>query len=178
MLVKLATSKQELDAAYHIRYQCLTVELGDNSYAHHQDKIFTDDDDLECHRIFVAYVDDVIVGTARLLMRKEHPFIEDDFYIYPQLASLFSLPTQELMEKIALIDRVCILKAYRGHNIFTVFYNTILAEMRHNHCCYLLAAIHHDNVKSQAVFVHFGFKQLPELRHCGSWQGYLYCRFL
>lgn len=174
MLIKRAISAGELQQVYQIRYQCLTIELGDESHAHHDEKAYYDEDDDSCERIFVAYVEDKIVGTARLLLRKEKSFIADDFYSYAPLAAKMGIDTQTMIEKTGLIDRVCILQEYRGHRIFNGFYEIISREMMQNNCVYLLAAIHADNRKSDVVFTHFGFQKIPELKLWEDWQGYLY----
>jgi len=178
MLIKRASTAEEFTQVYQIRYQCLTIELGDLSHAQHQEKTYQDEDDINCERVFVAYVDEKIVGTARLLLRKEKAFIADDFYSYEHLATQIGIDTELLKEKIGLIDRVCILKEYRGHKIFHSLYEAITAEMQHQHCHYLLAAIHADNRKSDVVFGHFGFKKIPELRFWDEWKGYLYYKNL
>lgn len=174
MLIKRANTAEELTQVYQIRYQCLTIELGDESYARHQEKAYYDEDDISCERIFVAYVDDKIVGTARLLLRKEQAFIADEFYSYIPLASQLGMDAESMKVKTGLIDRVCVLQEYRGHRIFNGFYESVVAEMRQNNCAYLLAAIHADNQKSDVVFSHFGFQKIPELKLWEDWQGYLY----
>ncbi|MES2477701.1 MAG: GNAT family N-acetyltransferase [Bacteroidota bacterium] len=178
MLIKRASSAEELTQVYQIRYQCLTIELGDESHARHQEKAYYDEDDIHSARIFVAYVEDKIVGTARLLLRKEQVFIADEFYSYNPLASQLGMDAESLKVKTGLIDRVCILQEYRGHRIFNGFYESISGEMMQNNCDYLLAAIHADNHKSDVVFTHFGFHKIPELKLWEDWQGYLYYKNL
>jgi predicted GNAT family N-acyltransferase len=176
MKVKLANSQKEYSAAYHIRYECLCKELGDDSYASHTKKTLKDKDDHQQNsRVFVAYIGDKIVGTARLLLRKEHPFIADDFYDYKKLAAQYTITAKELKYNLALIDRVCILKEYRGHNIFRRLYENTLVELNKNACQYLIAAVKVNNLKSQAVFEHFGFSVVGGLKRHENWQGYLYC---
>lgn len=174
MHIKLATTEAEFEQAYQIRYQCLTLELGDESYANHLNKIYLDDDDLKCHRVFVAYVEDTLVATARLLLRKEQAFIADDFYDFAQLANSLGMTQEEMMRQAGLIDRVCVLHDYRGHKIFRGFYEHICAEMLRNGCSILLAAIQQENIKSQTIFSHFGFTKWNELKVVHTWRGYLY----
>jgi predicted GNAT family N-acyltransferase len=164
-----------LEQVYAIRYQCLTLEMGDESNANHQVKYYQDKHDEKCERILVAYVDTKVVGTARLILRKENEFLSDSFYDYEALAEMYGLPVVTMMKQVGLIDRVCILKAFRGHSIFRAFYEAVISEMKDNQCKYLLAAIHQDNLKSDRVFTHFGFYKLNQLRHDAYWKGYLYC---
>lgn len=174
MHIKLATTEAEFEQVYQIRYQCLTLELGDESYANHLNKIYLDDDDAKCQHIFVAYIDNNLVGTARLLLRKEQAFIADEFYDFASLAHLMEIPLAEVMQQAGLIDRVCVLKDYRGHKIFSGFYEHIRTEMLRNECSILLAAIQQENIKSQTIFSHFGFHQWNELKVVDNWRGYLY----
>lgn len=176
--IQLAQTSEALSAVYRIRYQCLTLELGDESHAYHAAATYYDADDAYCKRVFIAYLDGHPVATARLLLRKEHAFESDDFYDYPMLAALFGMDVQTLFSQIGLIDRVCIIKEYRGHKIFAALYEAVIAEMRREHGRIILAAIHQDNTKSDVVFRHFGFVSLPELKQCQDWQGYLYYRVL
>lgn len=178
MLIKRASTDEELAHVYHIRYQCLTIELGDESHARHQEKAYYDEDDIQSARIYVAYVEDKIVGTARLLLRKEQVFIADEFYSYAPLASQLGIDAESLKLKTGLIDRVCILQEYRGHKIFQSMYETVSAEMKQQNCSYLLAAIHAENKKSDVVFSHFGFQKIPGLKLWEDWQGYLYYKNL
>jgi GNAT superfamily N-acetyltransferase len=174
MLIKLAKTAQEFNEVYHIRYQCLSLELGDETYANHLAQTYHDEDDEKCQRVFVAYEAGKALGTARLLLRREQLFIADDFYDFGYLADMFGLPISDLLNKTCLIDRVCISKEYRGHHIFTRFFEAICIEMKKCNCHILLAAIEQNNRKSESVFTHFGFQKINELKVVGNWAGYLY----
>lgn len=178
MDIQLAQTEKTLRAAYQIRYACLHKAFGDERHAHHESALFYDADDTEAANVFVAYVDGQAVATARLLFRKHHPFVADDFYDYAALARLFNEDIEVLQQQIGLIDRVCIVPAYRGHSIFAALFSTVVARMQQERCRYLLAAIHQNNTKSNAVFQHFGFQPLPELKQYEGWTGYLYYRVL
>jgi predicted GNAT family N-acyltransferase len=174
MLIYRAKLDQEFKQVYQLRYQCLTIELGDETYAHHHEGTYFDQDDFEYNRVFVACMGQLVVGTARLLFRKEKEFIADDFYEYENLAKMMGVSKHNFIQRTCLIDRVCILKEYRGHHIFKKIYELALMEMKHNNCDFLLAAIHVENQKSDMVFSHFGFQKIPELKQWKDWQGYLY----
>ena len=75
MHIQLATTRRQILAAYQIRYACLCQELGDYTFAQHQKARMCDTDDIPQSLLYVAYLGDKIVGTARLLLRRHQPFI-------------------------------------------------------------------------------------------------------
>ena len=52
--IRVAETEAEKLAAYQLRYQVFSEELGDERYANHESKEFRDSDDVESSVLFIA----------------------------------------------------------------------------------------------------------------------------
>ncbi len=88
-IIKLAETEEEKLGTYRIRFQCLTLEMGDSLYANYEEETFKDKlDEAGKSKIFIAKDPQTneVVATQRITFRKEIEFTADYLYDYNSIA--------------------------------------------------------------------------------------------
>lgn len=115
--IKIAETEIEKKQAYEVRYQCLTLETGDDLYANHNKKTFIDKMDGTGKTTLFVAIDNItnkVVATQRVVFRKEIIYTADEIYPYKKLATILNTYEEDVIARAALIDRSCVLKTYSG----------------------------------------------------------------
>jgi hypothetical protein len=114
--LKKADTEAEIKQAYQVRYQCLTLETGDELYADHEEKTFIDKLDATGKTSLFVVIDNntnKVVATQRVVFRKDVVFTADEIYPYKKLATILNTTEEDVIARAALIDRSSVLKEYR-----------------------------------------------------------------
>jgi len=127
-IIKLAETEEEKLGTYRIRFQCLTLEMGDSLYANYEEETFKDKlDEAGKSKIFIAKDPQTneVVATQRITFRKEIEFTADYLYDYNSIAEAIGISAIELKQKAVLHDRSSTLKQYRIYkpSLFTQLFN-------------------------------------------------------
>ena len=127
-IIKLAETEEEKLGAYRIRFQCLTLEMGDSLYANYEEETFKDKlDEAGKSKIFIALDPQTnqVVATQRITFRKEIEFTADYLYDYNSIAKIIEISPTELKQKTVLHDRSSTLKQHRIYkpSLFTQIFN-------------------------------------------------------
>ena len=129
--LKKADTEAEKQQAYEVRYQCLTLETGDELYANHEVKTFVDKLDVTKKTTLFVVIDnntDKVVATQRVVFRKDVVFTADEIYPYKKLATILNTTEEDIIARASLIDRSSVLKEYRiiKPSLFSrLWYNSI-----------------------------------------------------
>ena len=115
--IRVAETEAEKLAAYQLRYQVFSEELGDDRYANHESKEFRDSDDVESSVQFIAVAENSVIGAVRLKLLKDHEFIGLEAYNLPKLAKLLNRSIEDLYASIGCMDRGVVHPDYRGRRL-------------------------------------------------------------
>lgn len=137
-IIKLAETEEEKLGTYRIRFQCLTLEMGDSLYANYEEETFKDKlDEAGKSKIFIALDPQTnqVVATQRITFRKEIEFTADYLYDYNSVSAIIGISAIELKQKAVLHDRSSTLKQHRIYKpslfmqIFNICEETITNEL-------------------------------------------------
>lgn len=133
--IKKAETEAEIQQAYEVRYQCLTLETGDELYADHVEKTFIDKLDTTGKTTLFVIIDNntnKVVATQRVVFRKEVVFPADEIYPYKKLSAILSTTEEDVIARSALIDRSSVLKEYSEEkpSLFGRLWNNSIAVLR------------------------------------------------
>jgi GNAT superfamily N-acetyltransferase len=115
MDVRVAATDEERAQAYRVRYDVFCTEHGDNRYADHESRMFTDENDKKRTDLLIACDEmDQVIGTSRVTVHRECTFIKENLYAFDRLAMLMNCPVPQILNAVALFDRVAVLPQWRG----------------------------------------------------------------
>ena len=126
--ISVAQTTSEKKAAYRLRYDVFTTELGDERYSNHEAKEFRDTDDVETSLIFVGKFGGETVGTCRLKLLRHQEFIALDQYHIGVLAKHLDCDIEALSKGLAAIDRAAVAKSWRGTGLIKAMFNALETE--------------------------------------------------
>ena len=119
--IKIAETDNELNQVYRLRYQHAYKDKkgADATYALDHRKIYKDSYDNEKAKVIIALNNkNKIIGTVRLLLKKETNFPYDWCYDYNYIASYLAIPLESVYSRCALLDRGCVHPEYRGLGLY------------------------------------------------------------
>lgn len=117
IVIKVAETESEKQAAFRLRYQVFTMELSDDRYANHETKEFRDSDDVESAVQIVATARDEVIGCVRLKALRNREFLGFEAYNLAKLGTLLDRSTEDLHSSIGCMDRGVVHPDYRGHKV-------------------------------------------------------------
>ena len=115
--ISIAQTISEKSAAYRLRYDVFTTELGDERYANHETKEFKDEDDVDGSVIFIGKFGEDVVASCRLKPLQNREFIALDQYGLVALAQHLGREFTMLSQELAALDRAVVAKLWRGSGI-------------------------------------------------------------
>jgi len=116
----IASDPVDYFKAYQLRFQVFTEEQGDTRYANFDNQTYTDIYDQGDQAILLVAKDGKrVIATQRLIHRKYGPYLGDHLLQYEILANLFSLPKNEILEKLFIRTRSVVDANYRGQGVFS-----------------------------------------------------------
>ena len=149
IIYKRALSEEELQGAYRVRFQTLTLQNGDTRYADFEKKIYKDFTDEGNTRVYIAvsHTGGGVLGTVRLTLREEYgrPFTAEDFYNFPQLANDVGSTWRELLHKVALIERGGVLLEYQNKEVWKQLVRFALEDIKNSEAKIIVGAIEVTN---------------------------------
>lgn len=160
--LKIAETEEEKWGAYRVRYECLTLELGDDRYANHVDKTYIDKMDHTDSPITLIAIDNdtgQVVSTARINFRKDILFTADDIYPYQKLAETLSREIEDIKYNVVVIERGGTLTDYRGSiipplwgRLYYMAENIINLTLKNG---IIIGFVETNNLKSMRMFTRF-----------------------
>jgi N-acyl-L-homoserine lactone synthetase len=114
MMVCFTTDETCKVAAFRLRYDVFTEELGRVSLANAATKEYVDENDYGRSHLIIATHNTEVIGTLRLTLRAEASFWNDDEYQYSKLYQILGFEYPYEMAEIALADRAVVAKPHRG----------------------------------------------------------------
>jgi len=168
-IFKIAETKEEKFAAYKVRFQCLTLEMGDTLYANYENKTFKDKlDEADKSKLFLAIdtKNNEVVATQRITFRKEIEFTADYLYDYSLVSRALGISPTQLKQRAVLHDRLSTLKPYRKHmpNLFVQLFkmceNNIREELTEG---VMMSFINFENISALEILMNrFDFKKIEK----------------
>lgn len=112
-LIDIATTEKRLTDVYKLRIEYSYKEGADEKYAFHETGEYKDEYHTEKAIIIIAMNDQKeIIGTIRLLLKKEVELPYEWCYDYDYIADYLSVSKKDLYKRCALLDRGAIHKDY------------------------------------------------------------------
>jgi hypothetical protein len=159
----VATTKDELEAAYRLRYEVFYEEGGDARYANHELRHWRDEDDGEFSKTLICQgVDGVPLGTVRLTWLRDHNFIASDVYDFGLLSSLVKIEELELKKNLARFDRAVVALSKRRSRVFFDLFNCVLRLAIENSTWILVGAANADSATQHQLWKKLGWKPYSE----------------
>lgn len=139
ILIEIATTAKQLSEVYKLRYEYSYKEGADEKYAFHETGEYKDEYDTEKAIIIIAMNDQKeIIGTIRLLIKKEADLPYEWCYDYDYVANYLSVSKQDIYQRCALLDRGAIQKDYRGYGLYWKMVDLLEMKMKERKCDVLL----------------------------------------
>ena len=160
--VRLATTPAEIEMAMKLRYSVFFVEGGDARYADHERQVWSDRDDGPQSHLLIA-VDDSnnVIGTGRVTILRDWQFIGHDAYGLDVLATHIGISLEELLSRIARLDRVVVAKEFRGTGIRSLLEDLAeVAALKHD-CDIFVAAGSVEKIPARRANQRLGWKDYP-----------------
>jgi GNAT superfamily N-acetyltransferase len=169
--VKVATTDEERLSAYRVRYDVFCLGYGDNRYADHEVRVFTDDNDRKRTVLLIA-CDEThrVIGTARLTVRRDCAFLRERLYSFDRLAELVNCPLPVLLDTIALLDRGAVLPEWRGKAVLAELARSIEQIAVSASCRFGVSVTHIENRKAQNCLRWLGWTQY-HVQEADGWTG-------
>ena len=167
--VRLSTTPAEIEMALKLRYEVFFLEGGDARYADHERQIWSDRDDGPQSHLLIA-VDDSenVIGTVRLTILRDWQFIALEAYELDVLASHVGVALEELLPRIARLDRGAIALAYRGMGIMPLLQQRAEeVSLRHN-CDVFIGSPGVENSRARRAYEKLGWKDYPVIGTYGG----------
>ena len=158
--IRLATTQADRDAAFRLRYEVFTAELGDDRYADHEKRLFLDCDDDARNHLLIAELDDgTVIGTVRLTLLKDCRFIGYDAYGWDQLATVLGITLDALLPRVARLDRGAVAKPWRRTGILGAFQPSYFSICYREGCDTLVGTIEVHNDGMRKAMASFGWSE-------------------
>lgn len=171
-----ALEQKDLIKAYGIRYQCLTLENGDERYADRTNKLYIDPWDVAPAHVFVASINGAIVGTVRYMLRKEMPFPADDIYDFREIARIAGTSAWYAKQMSALLDRGAVHPDWRKRGIFTAIQRHLEAISISRQIFIHLGLVAMRNTAMATTLLKDDWVRLESVVTCNAWSGYCYLK--
>jgi hypothetical protein len=154
----IATTSTELKEAYSLRYDVFFEEGEDERYARHESRLYIGRDDGPQSRTLLALADhDVVVGTMRVTLLREWQFIAYELYELESLAYIVNTSVEDVVSRLARVDRVAIASKYRGTRAILIL-QQLCEDVAASCGCDLLAGVPgYENSMSRRTFARHGY---------------------
>lgn len=123
--VGFVSDPRSLEAVYRLRHAVFTEELGRTLFA--RGGRYRDDLDAGVTHVIAALDADTVVGTLRVTLRVEQPFLDEDESL---LAAYCRLAGVDDVSEIALADRGAIAGSHRSRGLYDVMWERLFAFCR------------------------------------------------
>ena len=155
-ILKLASSKQEIEKAYRLRYQIFNVEkgLGQSSSVRYE-LDFDQFDDLCSHLIVLEKKTATVVGTYRINLPKDLDRAPKAFY---SAREYDIVGLEDLADRTMEVGRTCVAPEYRTGTVIALLWSGIGKLLKLTKLRYLLGCASlntNDPVIAWALYKHF-----------------------
>jgi GNAT superfamily N-acetyltransferase len=161
--VSIAASEAERLLAYRLRHEVFIEEGGDHRYEQpgrlHQDR----DDGPGSELLLARTGDGELVGTARLRLLRDGPFIGHELYAFDVLAREAGTPLDEVLPQVIRLDRVALLPGSRGQGLLARMQEFWDARARIRNFRIMVGLISVDNHRSRRAFARIGWREYPHV---------------
>lgn len=155
----IAETQEQREAVYRLRYRVFAEELGADRYADHENRIWIDEDDGPQSITLAGWTEnDEAIATMRLCCMRNHRFIGFECYQLAILGEHVALSEESLIETVAKVDRVAILKPFRASGHLIRLQRCAEETARAHKCKILIGSVDVRNERSIASFQALGWK--------------------
>ena len=134
------------------------AEEGKPEYLDHDRRVWVDALDRPGSLVFGAFDGNgAIIGTQRLCFRSDGPFLVDGAYQWVALETQLGIPLPTLSARAALLDRGCVLEAWRRRGVKSKLVATALSHAEAHGACCVVVAVAEWNDRSIRVLERNGF---------------------
>lgn len=160
--VRLAATPAEIDMALKLRYSIFFLEGGDSRYADHERQVWSDrDDGPQSHLIIAVDDSNCVIGTVRVTVLRDWQFIGHEAYGLDVLAAQVGIALEELLPRIARMDRGVVAKECRGTGIMPLLQHLAEETAFKHGCDLLIGAQAVENKRSRRALEKLGWRDYP-----------------
>jgi N-acyl-L-homoserine lactone synthetase len=160
--ILVARTSEHLNAAYKLRYEVFTLEQGRQDYADHHLEAWVDPLDRPQTSIIVAVADGEVIGTMRFVPRSTGEFLKEESYQLHLLSVPLGMATEELKERLGLIDRGVVRKDSRGRGLNRLMLVACQAEASNMGCMAVIGTT--ADARMLSSLLGLGWRQYGESR--------------
>lgn len=171
-----ADNPESLLQSYSLRYECLTLENGDERYANHGTRMYVDPWDEMQSRVFLALADGVAVGTVRYISRRESAFPADEIYDFEAISSAVGVSFSRIRSEVALLDRGAVRREFRRRAVFRMLQNQAEAESVRSGVSAHVGLVANGNVAMARALRANAWVKLDRCVKYNAWTGHCYVK--
>lgn len=177
-VISIASSIQEFEEAYRLRYKVFSLEYGDFRYANLETEIYTDEFDSSSSTLFVAKDTETIVGSLRVVPVAGKCYFGYEQH-YPTIAAALGMGEKQLEECAVIVSRGVIAPEYRGGGLFAALLDTAEEFCLRMGLYVSIGAVSQDNPGCFNFMIRKGYLSGGSIRMINNWSGTLiYKRFI
>ena len=176
IVVRDSAGAEEDMQAYRVRFQCLTMDLGDHRYADEAAKTYIDPWDCSPRKLAVACSNATVMGTTRYMLRRDAPFPREDIYDFDEIATRLSTSREAVLDGLVLADRGGVLADFRGRGIFSMLLDHVEQFGRRAGQLALVGLVSDHDDRMARVLERKGWDRLSAQVVAGEWQGRLHMK--
>jgi len=178
MEIKAATSSALVEAACRLRYDVFVEEMGDRRYANDDRRLHVDSFDHPGDNIYVAIDCQKVVGTLRLIVCQDGPYIQEELCGYPELAAILGIQQEQLLLHAGFTTRCAVAMSHRGQGLFSLLQDHLEIDARRRNLRYIISVVAEHNDPSYALFTKRGFFKYHQATFANGWVGKCICKIL
>lgn len=177
LTITTASSQEEREAAYRLRYKVFSLECGDYRHADATNGVYIDEFDTPKSSLIIAKDDKKVVGSLRMVPVKGEKYFNYNNH-YQKIACRLQLPVQRFETHAAVVSRGVIDSDYRNNGLFSALLDEFDKLCGESQIFISVGAVASRNPGSLKTMLKNGYEQFGICSMSENWEGTLIYKIL